>query len=36
VEDLASLPMRHEVAAALVDHARAYAGAFGIASVDFS
>jgi hypothetical protein len=36
VEDFASLSMRHEVAATLVDHARAYARAFGIAGVDFS
>jgi hypothetical protein len=36
VEDFASLPMRHQVATTLVDHARAYARAFGIAGVDFS
>jgi hypothetical protein len=36
VEDWFSLPMRHEVATTLVAHARAYASAFGIASVDLS
>jgi hypothetical protein len=36
VEDFSSLSMRHEVATNLVEHARAYASAFGIASVDMS
>jgi hypothetical protein len=36
VQDFSSLSMRHEVAATLVDHARAYARAFGIASIDMS
>lgn len=36
VEDWFDLPMRHQVAATLVDHARAYGNQFGIATVDFS